>query len=126
MLEGAKGAVSGVQAAQAPSEPRRGQEAPPQARMVARAAMVVSPAGVSTRSASPSQPAQRWRGRMSTPRSASRASQARRSGEAFIALGNTRPEEPTKVSCPSPSHQSRTRSGPKARMCGARTGSAAP
>ncbi len=126
MFAGAKGAVPGIQAAHAPSEPRRGQEAPPHARIVTGAARRHSPCGVSTRRAQPSQPAQRWRGRSSTPRPARSASQARSSGEAFIAVGKTRPDEPTKVSWPSPSHHARTCPGPKARMCGSRKPSAAP
>ena len=52
------------------------------------------------------------------PRRASRASQARSSGEAFMATGNTRPLEPTKVGWPSASHQARTASGGNASMAG--------
>jgi hypothetical protein len=50
----------------------------------------------------------------------SRPSQARNKGEAFIATGNTRPDEPVKTSCPSPRAQACTAAGPKARSIGAK------
>ena len=52
------------------------------------------------------------------PQRASWASQARSSGDAFMATGNTRPLVPTKVGWPSASHQARTASGGKASMAG--------
>ena len=58
--------------------------------------------------------AQRERVRISTPRSFSCRSQARSSGEAFIVRGNTRPLEPTKVDCPSPSAQATSSAGDSA------------
>jgi len=42
------------------------------------------------------------------PNAPSRPSHARSRGEAFIATGNTRPDEPVKTSCPSPRAQSCT------------------
>ena len=59
-----------------------------------------------------------------TPIESSRRSQARSSGEAFIALGNTRPLEPTKVGCPSASLHCRKCSGGNAVMAGASQASA--
>ena len=47
-------------------------------------------------------------------------------GDAFIAFGNTRPLEPTKVSCPSSSAQARKVSGGKCSMARASSGSMAP
>ena len=43
---------------------------------------------------------QRWRMSMRTPATRSRCSQARSKGAASMAVGRTRPLEPTKVSCP--------------------------
>ena len=82
---------------QAPSEPRRGQLAPPRARTTASGRSIRSPSGVSNIQAPSRRPTQRDRVRTSTPNPSSRASQARNSGEAFIARGNTRPLDPTKV-----------------------------
>ena len=74
---------------------------------------------VSKRSApSASQPVQRCRACSRTPRSPSRRSQARSSGEAFIAAGNTRPLVPTKVGWPRPWHHAISASGGNARMIG--------
>ncbi len=70
----------------AASEPRCGHDAPPMARMVGE----------------PSNPSHRDRVTSFTPNPSSRLSQARNSGEAFIALGKMRPDEPTNVSMPSP------------------------
>ena len=69
---------------------------------------------------------QRWRVRIVTPRSSSRRSQARSSGEAFIATGNTRPLVPTKVGWPRPWHQSISAAGGKASISGAKAAGAAP
>ena len=81
------------------SEPSRGQLAPPSASTVTSAAMAASRSPCAKRSRpAPSQPSQRWRKAKRAPNASSRRSQARSSGEAFIALGNTRPLEPTKVS----------------------------
>ena len=99
-LDGTSGATatpfSTRSSAQSPVEPRRGQLAPPSASTVASAATTSSLPGASkTSRPSSSQPSQRRRVRNSTPMSASRPSQARSSGEAFMATGNTRPLEPT-------------------------------
>ena len=81
-----------------PSAPKRGQLAPPSAKSVASGwSVVVSPFSVKRSAPSASQPSQVARVRISTPCAPSRASQARSNGEAFIALGNTRPLEPMKV-----------------------------
>ena len=82
-----------------------------------------SPAGVAKRSAvagvaASGQPSQRWRMWKRTPAARRRCSQARSSGAAFMSVGNTRPEVPTKVSMPSPCAHSRSASGPKARSSG--------
>ena len=63
---------------------------------------------------------------MATPCSASRSSHARSSGEAFIALGNTRPEDPTNVSLPSPAAHSRTAALSNAARIGSKNARAAP
>ncbi|MND87392.1 hypothetical protein D3C77_336450 [compost metagenome] len=99
---------------QAASEPNRAQLAPPSARTTASGRSIRSPSGVSKASAPPCQPVQRERVRTSTPNASSRASQARSRGEAFIAFGNTRPEEPTKVGWPRPSTQAVRSAGEKA------------
>lgn len=101
-LAGRKGAISEPptrsSGAQAASEPSLGQLAPPSARMVTRARTVLRPLGSSIRRPPmASQPLQVERGRSDTPRSSRRESQARSRGEAFIALGKTRPLAPTKV-----------------------------
>ncbi len=94
---------------QAPSDPSRGHDAPPQASTVASAARV-SPSA--RRSAPPSaKPTQRRRIMNRTPNAASRASHARNSGDAFMAFGNTRKLLPTNVGCPSASHHATSRSG---------------
>ncbi len=129
ILAGRRGAMatSGSSAVQPPSEPSRGQEAPPSASTIASARCSASPSGVAKRAApSGARPIQRWRVRSATPCAASRASHARSSGEAFIARGNTRPELPTKVGWPSASHQAISASGGKARMKGARRSRAVP
>ncbi len=113
--------------AQLPSEPRRGQLAPPSASTVASARSVTTPDGVSNVSAPSSpQPVQRWRGLNTTPAASSRLIQARSSGDAFRLRGNTRPLEPTNVSCPSASHQARSSSGGNAAIAARRCGVAAP
>ncbi len=85
--------------AQLPSEPSRGQLAPPSANTVASARSVTAPDGVSNISApSSAQPVQRCRGLNATPAASRRLIQARNSGEAFRLFGNTRPLEPTNVS----------------------------
>ncbi len=52
---------------QAPSEPRRGQLAPPRASSVAVGRTVRSPSGVSKVRAPSAIPVRRWRGRIATP-----------------------------------------------------------
>jgi hypothetical protein len=95
-----------------PSLPSRGQLAPPQASRTASALIASSPIGVRTCRAGPwSKPTTWARVLISTPSAASRASQARKSGEAFMALGKTRPLDPTNVVCPRPSAQSTSIAG---------------
>ena len=91
---GASGTPSPARiAAQAPSEPSRAQEPPPSASTVAPARdRAAVPSGVS-RSARrrPASPASASGCGRATPAASSRRVQARSSGEAFIARGNTRP-----------------------------------
>jgi hypothetical protein len=120
-LAGCKGTTvtpaAATAATQPPSEPSRGQLAPPSASTAASGrSMTMAPSGRTKASAPSCQPIKRCRMAKSTPAPCSRRSQARSSGDAFIALGNTRPLVPTKVSCPSASHQARTRSGGNASM----------
>ena len=110
------------QGTQAPSEPSRCQLAPPRARMVTLGERVCGPVGVSNVKAAPSKPVQRQRLRISTPWLVRRFSQARRRGEAFIATGKTRPEEPVYTSWPRARHQFWTLSGPKSCRIGRRWG----
>jgi len=112
---------------QAPSEPRRDQLAPPSASTVASAANACSPSGPAKRrvASSPAQPSQRWRMWNCTPPARSRCSQARSNGAAFMSLGNTRPDVPTKVRMPSSAAHARTASGPKSSRYGASAGSRA-
>ena len=110
-----------------PSDPSRGQLAPPSASTVASASTAREPSGLTNeRRPSPSQPVQRWRNANCTPIESSRRSHARNSGEALNASGKTRPLEPTKVGCPSASLHWRKRSGGKASMAGASCGFALP
>jgi hypothetical protein len=103
------------------------QLAPPNARIVARGRTVRGPPGVSkVRSPAAFQPVQVERRFSATPRPSSRAIQARSSGEAFSALGNTRPLVPTNVACPSPSAQATRSAGVKASSIGRRVGAASP
>ena len=114
-------------AAQAPSEPSRGQEAPPSASTRASALRVNSPSGPIRRSAPDSaKPAKSWRVAIVTPSRDSRASQARRSGVALKLAGKTRPLEPMKVVSPSSAQKSRSACGGQARMNGAILAAAAP
>ena len=112
--------------AQAPSEPSRAQLAPPKAMTVAGALTDSIPCGVSNRCAAPFHPTQRQRVRTCNPISPSRSSQARSSGDAFIACGKTRPVDPAKVAAPMPSAQARTASGVKACNIGRSAGDAPP
>src|SRR5271165_6916791 len=112
---------------QPPSAPSRGQEAPPSANTAAPGLMVSSLDGPEKRRAPSSpKPAKRDRSRSSTPSSASRRSQARRSGVALKLLGKTRPLVPTKVSSPSPAAQSRSARGGNASIAGRNRSAAAP
>ena len=111
---------------QPPSEPRRGQLAPPSARIVASAASVSRRPSLSTTGAAPSRSTNLAPVRSSTPNSASRASQVRSSGEAFIAFGNTRPLEPTKVSTPRPAQKARMSVGENVSSMGRSQPAAAP
>ena len=100
---------------QAPSDPSFGQLAPPKARMTASAVTVLEPSGISKRNArGPSHPHHRCRTWMTNPAWRSRRSQARRSGAAFISVGNTRPDDPMKVSMPKSRAQARNAPAPKA------------
>src|SRR5690606_2653325 len=118
---GASGTPSAANiSTQAPSAPNRAQDPPPSASTVTPAAMAFRPSGVSnTTTPAASQPVQRQRVCSRTPCPASRLSQARRSGEAFIPFGNTSPELPVKQATPSLSPQSRTASGPNSAIIGA-------
>ena len=73
-----------------------------------------------------SQPVQSCPACSCTPSPSSRASQLRSSGDAFIALGKTRPLDPVKLSAPSPSAQSRSACGGKARIAGSNQSRAVP
>ena len=119
-LDGRNGVTNpGRQAVQPASAPSRGQEAPPSARIVALGCPRTAPSGVSNlRHPSRSHPDQRCRRRNRTPRSVSRRDQARSSGEAFIAAGNTRPLDPVKVGCPSPWHHAVNALGGNAAIIG--------
>jgi hypothetical protein len=130
-LAGRNGATAAPRAAsrgaQAPSEPSRAQLAPPRARIVARGRTRRGPSGVSkVRSPAAFQPVQVERRFSATPCPSSRAIQARSSGEAFSALGKTRPLLPTKVACPSPSAQFTRSAGVKASSIGRSRALAAP
>ena len=109
MLAGRNGAratpLAASQGAQAPSEPSRAQLAPPSASTVTTGRRTCRPPGVANASPAPSNPCQRQRVCRVTPRASSRRSQARSSGEAFIATGNTRPEVPVNTSCSNPRAQ---------------------
>src|SRR5271165_61457 len=104
---------------QPPSEPSRGQDAPPSANTAAAASTERSPSDETKRNlpACPN-PTKRERGLSVTPRSSSRLSQARKRGVALKLLGNTRPLLPTKVSSPSSAAQPRRASGGKASTAG--------
>ena len=104
---------------QAPSEPSRGQLAPPSARMVASGLCATGVLSGRSKTRLPPalvQPIQRWRGMKVTPWLRSRCSQARSSGDAFMAAGNTRPLDPTNTGWPSASHQARRCCGGNARI----------
>ena len=99
----------------APSDPSCGQLPPPRASSTASAVTVRSPVGVENTSAPPaSQPVQRWCTWNTTPLSRSRRTHARSIGAAFMSIGNTRPELPTKVSKPSSRVQARNASASNA------------
>jgi len=112
---------------QAPSEPSLAQLPPPRASTVAAGFTSISPAGVAKRRApSALQPSQRCRTWKATPSWRSRCSQARSRGAAFISVGKTRPEVPTKVSMPRPRIQARRASGPNSCSRGASRSRALP
>ena len=114
IFAGAKAAVlSGSKSAQRPSDPSRAQLAPPSARIVCCAVIFCGPSGLLKHAAPSAQPVQRQRFCKVTPCWSSRPIHARNSGDAFIPLGNTRPVEPVKISCPSPLAHAITSAGPK-------------
>ena len=114
-------------ATQPPSEPSRGQLAPPSASTAASGVTDTVPAGAAKLKAPrASQPVHRWRSANVTLSRSSRPSQARSSGEALSAVGNTRPLEPMKVDWPRPSHQARSASGGNAAIAARSRGSALP
>ncbi len=130
-MAGRKGASATPRAArmgvQPPVEPNRGQLAPPSARIVARGrSRQGTPPAVLASAPAASQPVHSWRGRTVTPSAASRAPHARSRGEAFSACGNTRPLDPTKVGCPSPSTQATRAAGGKTRTIGSSQSRAVP
>ncbi len=100
---------------QPPSLPSRGQLAPPRASTVTSAATAWP---LTSGRPLPSQPCHSARVCSLTPCVSSRASQARSRGEAFIALGKTRPLDPAKVSASRPSAQARKALGGKASRAG--------
>ena len=119
-LAGRSGATPSSSPAQAPSEPSRGQEAPPSASTVAAGRSMHRPFRrlEGERPILPAQPAMP-RPQRDAERRRAAPSQARSSGEAFIARGKTRPELPMKVGWPSPSAQAVRAAGGKASMNGA-------
>ncbi len=127
-LEGRSGAIStpapASVPAQLPSEPSLGQLAPPKASTVTSARGVIRPSALSKHGPPSSvQPTQRCRILNCTPIPLSCRNQTRKSGDAFIARGKTRPLEPMKVSCPSASHQARRSAGANASIAARRRGS---
>ena len=119
-LAGRSGATPSSSPAQAPSEPSRGQEAPPSASTVAAGRSSTGPPAPRRPARHPPSPASDAATASVTPSPPSRPSQARSSGEAFIARGKTRPELPMKVGWPSASAQAIRAAGGKASMNGAR------
>ena len=113
-LAGASGATATPRSAssgtQSPVEPSRGQLAPPSARTVASAATTLSPVRRVEHAGARRRPSRASDGavRNSTPRRARRRKPGAQQRRAFMASGNTRPLEPTKVGWPSSSHQART------------------
>ena len=95
-----------------PNSPHPAPEPPLHGRSTTR------PPGVSKTNPPSSQPTQRCRTRSSTPIPPSRPIHARSKGEAFIATGNTRPDDPVNTSCPSPRAHACTSAGPNARRIG--------
>ena len=123
-LAGANGAsatpCAASHPAQAPSEPSRAQLAPPSASTVTvGAAPRAGPVGrvEGAAIAVPAGPAPAGRDLHAQP--SSRASQARSSGEAFIATGKHPPVEPVKNSWPSPRPRPAPRRGRSAASIGA-------
>ena len=92
----------------APSEPKRAQLAPPKASTTASASMSRCPSGVAnTKAPEFDQPSQRCRMQNRTPELRNWCNQARSNGAAFMSVGKTRPELPTKVPIPKASAHSR-------------------
>ena len=124
-LDGRRGVTApGNWAVQVPSEPSRGQEPPPSARIVTFG--FSSAAGSKRGVPSVDQPIQVWRRRNVTLRLVRRASQARSRGEAFIARGKIRPLLPVKTGWPRASDHAMRAEGGKARMAGSSHGRAVP
>ena len=112
-----------------PSEPTRGQLAPPNAnRATSLATSIVLPPCTEKRdrrgSAVPSgdsaHPSHRWRTSIVTPNVVKRDNQARSSGVARQDAGKTCPVDPTNVGSPSEAHQWRSSAGPKPSIAPAR------
>jgi hypothetical protein len=95
-----------------PSEPTRGQLAPPSASTVMSAAAVMTvPSATRKRLPRSAGPSQRWRVSIVTPSSRRRASHALSRGVARDDRGNTLPLDPTNVGSPRPAHHSRSAAG---------------
>ncbi len=124
-LAGRNGVTApGKAAAHAPSEPSRGQDAPPSASTTGPVATAA--AGSNRGAPAASHPSQRCRMRNCTPSPSSRRSQARSSGDAFMARGNTRPLLPVNTGWPSASHHAHSAAGGNAATAGARNARAGP
>ena len=111
----------------APSEPMRGQDAPPSASKTASGRTASAPEGVSkARSPCAFSRASNGADKNFTPRASSRCSQARSSGAAFSAVGKIRPELPMNHVWPRPSHQACKAAGGNAARAAAIQGAASP
>lgn len=104
--------------AHAPSEPSRAQLAPPSAKMVQAGRRVCCPWAVSNTRAPSLRPCQRQLVACVTPNVSKRLSHARSRGEAFIALGKTRPVLPVKMGWPRDCAHACTSGGPNSASIG--------
>ena len=115
-----------------PSDPTRGQLAPPSARTTASTVTVLVVSPDVTRMVGrpvgddPATPTRRWRGARRTPSASRRPSHARSRGVARNEEGKTRPLEPTNVGSPCDAHHARSCRGPHASSAGSRRARAGP